>query len=110
MQIFELEKIVSEANAKDRAWSEFIRIASLSMGVYRLKVGQLDGQRPHHEDEVYYVLSGRAQFQVGERQQPVGPGSIIFVERDVEHRFQDVTEALTLLVFFAPPEGSVKPN
>ena len=32
-------------------------------------------------------------------------GSVIFVERAVEHRFVDITEDLTVLVFFAPPEG-----
>ncbi len=31
---------------------------------------------------------------------------MILVERLVEHRFFDVTEDLTVLVFFAPPEGS----
>jgi hypothetical protein len=28
------------------------------------------------------------------------------VERDVEHRFVDVAEDLTVLVFFAPAEGT----
>jgi hypothetical protein len=37
----------------------------------------------------------------------VVPGSLIFVERAVEHRFVDITEDLTVLVFFAPPEGSL---
>jgi hypothetical protein len=36
------------------------------------------------------------------------PGSILFVERAAEHRFVDITEDLTVLVFFAPPEGSLK--
>jgi hypothetical protein len=30
---------------------------------------------------------------------------VIFVERAIEHRFLDITEDLTVLVFFAPPEG-----
>ena len=37
----------------------------------------------------------------------VGPGTVIFVERSAEHRFVEVTEDLTVLVFFAPPEGSL---
>ena len=32
------------------------------------------------------------------------------VERNIEHRFFDITEDLTVLVFFAPPEGSSKKN
>jgi hypothetical protein len=40
--------------------------------------------------------------------QRVAPGSLIFVERSVVHRFFDITEDLTVLVFFAPPKGSRK--
>jgi mannose-6-phosphate isomerase-like protein (cupin superfamily) len=107
MQTFDLSSLVSETGPRDQAWLEFLRVPSLSVGLYRLKAGQADLQRPHTEDEVYYVLSGRASFRAGERQQAVGPGTLIFVERSLEHRFHDVTEDLTLLVFFAPPEGSL---
>jgi mannose-6-phosphate isomerase-like protein (cupin superfamily) len=31
-----------------------------SAGIYRLMAGEADEQTPHHEDEIYYVLSGRA--------------------------------------------------
>jgi mannose-6-phosphate isomerase-like protein (cupin superfamily) len=55
---------------------------------------------------VYLVVSGKALFRAGGREQPVGPGSVIYVERAAEHRFVDITEDLTVLVFFAPPEGS----
>jgi mannose-6-phosphate isomerase-like protein (cupin superfamily) len=76
------------------------------MGVYSLKAGQADQQRPHTEDEVYYVVSGKASFRAGDEIQAVAPGTLIFVERSVEHRFFDITEDLTVLVFFAPPEDS----
>jgi quercetin dioxygenase-like cupin family protein len=55
-----------------------------------------------------YVLEGRAQFLAGGRRQAVAPGSLIFVERALEHRFEDVIEDLTVLVFFAPAEDSLK--
>ena len=57
---------------------------------------------------MYLVLGGKAVFRAGGREQSVAPGSVIFVERAAEHRFVDVTEGLTVLVFFAPPEGSLK--
>jgi mannose-6-phosphate isomerase-like protein (cupin superfamily) len=78
------------------------------MGIYHLKAGQADPQQPHSEDEVYYVINGRASFQAGSEQITVEPGALIFVERNVEHRFFGITEDLTVLVFFAPPEGSLK--
>jgi mannose-6-phosphate isomerase-like protein (cupin superfamily) len=107
MQIFNIGSLVAQTENRNPAWQEFLRVPSLSMGLYSLKAGRTDEQQPHTEDEVYYVVSGKALFRAGERQQTVGPGIVIFVERTVEHRFYDVTEDLTLLVFFAPPEGSL---
>jgi quercetin dioxygenase-like cupin family protein len=106
MQLFNIAELLRSREAGDRAWLEFLRVSALSMGVYHLKAGQTDPQQPHTEDEVYYVISGRASFRAGADETSVGPGSIIFVERAVAHRFHDVTEDLTVLVFFAPAEGT----
>ena len=107
MQIFRLPELLALREQQNQAWLEFLRAQSLSMGLYHLGVGQVDVQQPHTEDEVYYVVSGRASFRIGgDENRKVEPGSLLFVERQLEHRFVDVTEDLTVLVFFAPPEGS----
>jgi mannose-6-phosphate isomerase-like protein (cupin superfamily) len=106
MQTFTLIDLISAAAKRNLRWHEFLRVSSLSMGLYLLKAGQADEQKPHREDEVYLVVSGKASFRAGDREQAVGPGSLIFVQRAVEHRFFDIAEDLTVLVFFAPPEGS----
>ena|SRR5262249_51844435 len=106
MQTFELSQLLGER--ADRSWLEFLRVPALSVGIYHLKAGQPDPQQPHTEDEVYYVVSGRGRFRAGEEELVVRPGTVIFVERWVAHRFYEITEDLTLLVFFAPPEGSWK--
>jgi mannose-6-phosphate isomerase-like protein (cupin superfamily) len=108
MRTFNLDDLAADCDRTDQRWREFLRVPSLSMGLYRLKAGQADEQRPHTEDEVYVVVSGKASFRVGGREQAVAPGSILFVERAAEHRFVDITEDLTVLVFFAPSEGSLK--
>jgi mannose-6-phosphate isomerase-like protein (cupin superfamily) len=54
---------------------------------------------------MYYVIRGRAHMQVSSEDQDVGEGSVIFVAAGVEHRFHDITEELTVLVFFATPES-----
>ena len=110
MQTFQLTDLSQKVKQSHRPWLEFLRVASLSVGVYYLKAGQADPQQPHTEDEVYYVVSGRAFFRAGAEQLNVGPGRLIYVKRNVEHRFFDITEDLTLLVFFAPAEGSLKKN
>jgi quercetin dioxygenase-like cupin family protein len=39
-----------------------------------------------------------------ELQAEVRPGSVIFVEAELEHRFYDIEEELEVLVYFAPAE------
>ena len=67
-----------------------------------LAAGSTDTQSPHAEDEIYYVVSGRGAIDVAGERRPVQPGSIVFVAKEVEHRFVDIEEDLSLLVFFAP--------
>jgi mannose-6-phosphate isomerase-like protein (cupin superfamily) len=106
MQAFQLSSVLAERDKNGRAYLEFLRVTSLSMGIYHLKAGQADLQKPHTEDEVYYVVSGRAQFRAGDAVENVEPGTLIFVDRLVEHRFFNIADNLTVLVFFAPAEGS----
>ena len=108
MQIVQLSPGLAE-KAK-AAWQEVLRVPSLSVGIYRLQPGQPDQQQPHGEDEAYYVLRGKGKFRAGAEQGDVTAGSLIFVERNLEHRFFDVTEELMLLVFFAPAEGTGAKN
>jgi mannose-6-phosphate isomerase-like protein (cupin superfamily) len=85
---------------------EFLRRDSMSCGLYVLEAGATDPQGPHREDEVYVVLGGRGRLLVDGEDRPVGPGSVVFVARTVPHRFHDVTERLSVLVFFAPAESA----
>jgi quercetin dioxygenase-like cupin family protein len=102
--VFHLDDLLAERAASGRLYHEFLRRDSLSVGLYVLPAGGADPQRPHDQDEVYYVLSGRARFRVGERDRPVGPGAVLFVEAGLAHRFEAIEEELRLLVFFAPAE------
>src|SRR5262249_6861341 len=108
MRAFELGAVLAERERAGKPWLGLLWSGSLSVGVYHLKAGQDDRQQPHTEDEVYYVVAGRGKFRTGEQAQDVAPGTILFVERLVEHRFYDITEDLTVLVFFAPAEGSLQ--
>ena len=108
MQTFNLSSLVAESERDNQRWREFLRVPSLSMGLYRLKAGQADEQQSHTEDEVYLVISGKAAVRASGQEQAVVPGSLIFVEQSIEHRFVDITEDLTAFVFFVPPEGSLR--
>ena len=106
MDIFDIGQLVSQRTESDRAYLEFFRRPSLSMGIYHNRVGELDKQQPHSEDEIYYVVAGRATVRIGVEDRPVAPASIVFVAAKVDHRFHSITEDLTLLVLFAPAEGT----
>lgn len=87
-------------------YQEFIRSSDLSVGVYRLQPGDTDTQRPHREDEVYYVVQGRAKFTAGMQTVDVLPGACLFVAAGEPHHFHDILEALEVLVMFGPAEGT----
>ncbi len=88
-----------------RPYLEFLRVPAMSAGLYVLAAGAADQQQPHHEDEMYYVVRGRARFRAGEQDAEVSAGSVLFVAAEVEHRFYDIEEELAVLVFFAPAES-----
>ncbi len=98
-------KIDQERAASGKLYREFLRAESMSAGLYVLPAGSMDPQRPHHEDEMYYVVRGRGRFRAADRDQEVSAGSVLFVASDVEHRFYDIAEELAVLVFFAPAES-----
>jgi mannose-6-phosphate isomerase-like protein (cupin superfamily) len=106
MQAFELTQLISQQKDSHAAYLEFLNVPELSMGLYVLPAGGTDPQSPHTEDEVYYVVSGRAQIQVADESRPVQAGSIVYVAKNVEHRFHSIEEEIIILVFFAPAEYS----
>ena len=106
MKSFELSNILGIATEAGQRYHEFLRESSLSLGLYLLKAGEKDPQQPHKQDEVYYVLSGKAKFQLGEESQDVKAGSILYVAAEQIHKFFEITEDLQIIVFFAPAEES----
>lgn len=104
MDAFELDEVSAARAESGRLYVEFIRTHDLSVGLYELAAGATDPQGPHTEDEVYHVIRGRAVISVGDEDRPVQAGSVIFVAADVPHRFHDITEDLSILVFFGPAE------
>jgi mannose-6-phosphate isomerase-like protein (cupin superfamily) len=86
-------------------YREFLRVPAMSAGMYVLPVGSVDPQQPHRQDEMYYVIRGRAWFRAGDEDCEVSAGTLLFVAAEVEHRFYNIVEELAVLVFFAPAES-----
>lgn len=104
-RFFTLNEIDAQRVQSSKPYREFLRVASMSAGLYVLAAGASDAQRPHHEDEIYYVVRGRARFRAGDEDREVLAGTVLFVAAEVEHRFCDIQEELAVLVIFAPAES-----
>jgi mannose-6-phosphate isomerase-like protein (cupin superfamily) len=98
---FDIEDVRAQRAEHGRPWQEFIRVPDLFTGLYEIPAGGEDRQSPHDADEVYYIIAGRATAVVEGDRIEVGPGSVLFVGKEKEHRFIDITEDLSVLVFFA---------
>ena len=100
-QVFDIDAIREAFSGSEVQYQEFLRVPSLSCGVYHLPAGATDMQTPHDEDEVYFVLSGKARMKLGDAYEDVVPGKILYVKATAEHSFFEIEEDMTLLVFFA---------
>lgn len=105
-QVFEVDKIKTQLSGQSVEYKEFLRVPTLSCGIYRLRTGSDDMQSLHDEDEVYYVVEGRARMMHGDNMMDVVPDTILYVKATYvkateTHSFFEIQEELTLLVFFA---------
>jgi mannose-6-phosphate isomerase-like protein (cupin superfamily) len=101
---FEIGELERQRAKQAGSYLEFLRVPSMSAGVYVLAAGAPDLQSPHQQDELYYVVRGKGRVRAGSEDRSVQTGSLIFVAAHAQHRFYDIEEELTVLVFFAPAE------
>lgn len=99
-EIFSFDELSAKVEGTEPRVHEFIRSPALSCMVYRLPAGSTDMQAPHLEDEVYFVLSGRAKLRVAGHEREVGPGKILFIRATLAHSFFDIEEDLTVVAVF----------
>lgn len=100
-QVFDLAEIKEKLGGTTVEYLEFLNVPAMSCGLYHLPAGSTDMQAPHDEDEVYLVLSGKANMRLADEERSVGPGSLLYVSATTAHSFFEVEEDMTLLVMFA---------
>jgi mannose-6-phosphate isomerase-like protein (cupin superfamily) len=59
-----------------------------------------DDQLPHDRDEIYVLIAGNANFEMGEKQRAVKSGDLIFVPAGMPHRFFDFSEDIAMWIAF----------
>lgn len=84
-------------------WLEFLAVPSLSMGIYHVPAGtnDRDTHTPHDRDEVYVGIKGTGRLTADGDEFDLEADVIVYVKAGVEHYFHDVTDDLTMLVFFS---------
>jgi mannose-6-phosphate isomerase-like protein (cupin superfamily) len=107
-EVFALDQLLAKRLQGGSSYLEFLRVPAISAGVYVLPAGAPDPQKPHSEDEIYYIARGKSKMRLGAEERSVGEGRVIFVEAGLEHRFFDIEEELVLLVIFAPAESGLE--
>ena len=66
MDAFVAQELFAGLDPGGHDFAEFFRSSTLSLTVARWPAGSVDDQEPHTEDEVYYVVSGRARLRVAD--------------------------------------------
>jgi quercetin dioxygenase-like cupin family protein len=56
----------------------------------------------HREEETFYVLEGEMTVSVGDRTIKAGPGTMVYLPRDVAHSFTIESEQLRMLALLTP--------
>ncbi|MEU8887406.1 cupin domain-containing protein [Streptomyces sp. NPDC048442] len=105
MKAFRLDELEAERAANDGAYLQFLKERNMSAGLYALDAGDTDPQQPHSEDEIYFVVSGRAAITVGMETSQIARGSVVYVPAGTAHKFHHISEDLRVLVVFSPPES-----
>src|SRR5438477_8688186 len=62
--VFTTGALEAQRAAAEKPYLEFLRVPAMSAGLYVLAAGASDKQKPHTEDEIYYVLRGKARMRV----------------------------------------------
>jgi mannose-6-phosphate isomerase-like protein (cupin superfamily) len=103
MTPFQIHQILTQQKERSEAWTPFLDVPTLTLGVYTVREPDQETHAPHPRDEVYYVVSGRGVLHAAGMDQPLGPGSIAYVPAGEAHHYHSIEEELVLLVFFAGP-------
>lgn len=98
--VFDVDTLAEERAAAGTPFIEFLRTPGMRLEWVELPAGAEDRQRPHRDDEAYYVVRGRGQLTIGGVRHAVSTGTVAYVRAGVEHRFHNITEDLGVLVVF----------
>ncbi len=108
-RVFQLGEAMREMARDKVGLKELLHTKSLSCVLYHFPAHSTDMQTAHEEDELYYVIKGKARLRVGEEQHVVQEGTLMYVHAACDHAFFDIEEDLTTLAFYGTSVNARRP-
>ena len=82
---------------------------NLSASFFKLQPGNISKNDIHKEEEVYYVINGRAKLTIGEKSFLVEKGMVVFIPPEHWHQSKNIGETeLCYFCIFSPPSTKFK--
>ena len=71
-----------------------------------LKPGEGPPDHVHfNQEEIFFIVEGTYEMTVGDQTSTVGPGTIVFIPRNVVHRFKNVGDTTGCMLDWSLPGG-----
>ena len=71
-----------------------------------LKPGEGPSDHVHfNQEEIFFIIEGTYEMTVGDQTSTVGPGTIVFIPRNVVHRFKNVGDTTGCMLDWSLPSG-----
>ena len=101
---FNVDEYIEKIKDGKNFFHTFINRDTLATGVLVLQPGEKDTQKPHENDEVYFVLKGNGFLKIKEKDYPISKNKMYFVGKKTKHYFHGNSQELVVLYFFGGPD------
>lgn len=103
--IYDTKKVIAqiesnETNIDEHYFLDFLQTNKIDAGILVLKPGQKDIQKPHSQDEIYYIIEGNGFIEIEDNTRSFHSGMCIFVPSNTPHRFFDNISRIVVLYVF----------
>jgi mannose-6-phosphate isomerase-like protein (cupin superfamily) len=58
-------------------------------------------------DEIFLIVEGTYELTVGDRTSVAGPSTIVFIPRNIVHRFENIGETTACMLDWSLPGGAI---
>ena len=86
----------------------FVQGEKIMMGRFSYPAGGKAKAHAHPNEQIVWVMKGRARVRIGEEEKVVGPGDIYMIPADTEHETETLEEREVIVCKNVVPKWSIK--